>query len=74
MGEKHGVKAETLKLIKQVAYALQIGPYEISSPAGDPATYNVKFKNCRGEEQEVFVPATSRYSLIEDALKFADIG
>jgi hypothetical protein len=65
---------EALQLIKHAAYELQIGPREILPSTEHPAAYNVKFKDCRGEAQEVFVTMASKYLSIQDALKFADRG
>jgi hypothetical protein len=50
------------------------GPCEILPSTEHPAAYNVKFKDCRDEAQEVFVPVAWKYLSIQDALKFADRG
>jgi hypothetical protein len=67
-----GVKTETLQLIKQAAYELQIGPCEILQPLEYPSTFEVRFKSCTGAEQHVFLPINSNYALIEDAMIVAD--
>ena len=64
-------KIETLRLIKQAAYDLQIGPCEILQPRKDPSTFEIKFKGCMGTEQHVFLPISSNYTLIEEAMVFA---
>lgn len=68
------VNAETMQLIKEAVYDLAIGPSEISPSTQHPATYSVKFDNCRGEAAEVFVPMASKYASIHDALMFAHRG
>lgn len=65
--EKH----ETISLIKEAAYDLQIGPTEISYSKTQPSSYCVKFENSTGAELEVFVPLQSTYRWIYDTLKHA---
>lgn len=64
-------KSETLSLIKEAAYDLQIGPTEISYSNSEPAMCCVKFEDRRGTEREIFVPVASTYRWIHDTLKFA---
>jgi hypothetical protein len=70
-GEKYADKAETMQLIKQAIYDLQIGPTEISCSTRRPATYSVKFENRKGEAEEVVVEVPSMYPSIHHALKLA---
>lgn len=63
--------AETMQLIKQAIYDLQIGPSEILFSAERPGIYNVLFDNRKGKEEKVIVQAPSTYPSIHDALKLA---
>lgn len=69
--EKYAGKAETMQLIKQAIYDLQIGPTEISASNGQPPTYSVKFENRKGQTEEVIVRVPSMYPSIHHALKLA---
>jgi hypothetical protein len=64
-------KAETMQVIKEVLYDLQIGPTEISRSMKEPLFFSVKFENQTGGNEEVFVPIPSAYDWIYGALKHA---
>ena len=64
-------KVETLRLIREAIYELQIGPAEISSSPREPKFINVKFENQKGNDEEIFVPIPSNFATIYDALSHA---
>jgi hypothetical protein len=71
MGRKYEDETDTMQLIKDAIYDLQIGPTEISPSTKPPVTYTVKFENCNGGAEEVIVPVPSLYTSICYALKLA---
>ena len=71
MRETAHYSRETIELIKEAAYDVQIGPAEISPSAEHPGGYVLKFENFRGEAQQMLVRQGSNYELIRDALKLA---
>lgn len=66
--------SETLSLIKEAAYDLQIGPTEISCSRTGPAVCCVKFEDRRGAEKELLVPVHSTYRWIHESLKLIHRG
>lgn len=73
MGVPSEAKRETMQLIKQAIYDLQVGPSEILFSSEQPVIYNVKFDSRKGEPQEIVVPVPSTYSSIYAALQNAYI-
>lgn len=62
-------RQETMQLIKQAIYDLQIGPSEIVFSREYPEIYSVKFDSSKGKPQEIVVPILSTYSSIYAALQ-----
>ena len=72
MGVSSEVTRETMKLIKQAIYDLQVGPSEILFSQEQPVIYSVKFDSRKGKPQEIVVPVPSTYSSIYNALQIAN--
>ncbi len=64
-------RRETMQLIKQAIYDLQVGPSEILSSGEQPEIYSVKFDSNKGKPREIVVPVLSTYSFIYAALRSA---
>lgn len=62
-------RQETMQLIKQAIYDLQVGPSEILSSGEHPEFYSVKFDSRKGEPREIVAPVLSTYSFIYAALR-----
>jgi hypothetical protein len=62
-------RQETMQLIKQAIYDLQVGPSEILFSGENPEIYSVKFDSSKGKPQEIVVPVLSTYSFIYAALR-----
>lgn len=71
MSARNEATRETLQLIKQAIYDLQVGPSEILTSPQKPDLLNVRFDSRKGTPQEVSVPVPSTYAAISSALKTA---
>jgi hypothetical protein len=64
-------KSETEHLIRQAAHELQISPVETVPALNEHiGSYSVKFKDRRGDAQEVFVPFDAAYPAIAELMRF----
>ncbi len=76
MEENYEGKSETEHLIRQAAREAGIDKFEVKPSTDEQhiASYSVKFKDKRGDEQEVFVPFDAAYKSIVAVLKAAKAG